>query len=368
MTDNDSAKSLDKGKGKANSIGNTAGGSQLDPTVTATRATASASANAPTVFSRIAQSAVSLGREIALNRPSGADLASLTSTDKAGPASRGQSLTATAVQEGSEGSTATVPSWALPTTDSSHAQQHTTAQDTAFAEFLDGADIDMSLPSEPSTGLDEGNNDHLSSMGSTWAIHQTSSQTIQEHALLSQPPSAVAEQESRDGAAVVDLLAADGPPEEEPDLGDIELAEDEIAALKRVLFGEENGNTNAARTTNQNWDNVLNLIPDFIRPNSRGCYEEDSGNVTLSTGEATKSRHTQAIMGLSHSSESSRHWLSQWHDVLTRYDDEVWGGLSPLVAQAREEVDRLQQSAPNNVPVETKALDRLRQILGHLRD
>ncbi|CAK7565013.1 MAG: hypothetical protein SEPTF4163_002920 [Sporothrix epigloea] len=368
MTDNDAAKSLDKGKGKANSIGNTAGGSQLDPTMTATTATATASADAPTVFSRIAQSAVSLGREIALNRPSGSDLALLTSTDKAGPASRGPSSTASVVQEGSEGSAATGMSWALPTTSSGHAQQHATAQDTAFAEFLDGADIDVSLPTEPDIGLNEGNSDHYSSMESTWTIHQTPSQTIQEHTSLSQPYSEVAEQEIRDGAAVVNLLATDGPPEEEPDLGDIELAEDEIAALKRVLFGDENGSNNAAYTTNQKWDNALNLIPDFIRPNHLGYFEEEPGNVTLSTGEATKSRDTQAIMGLSHSSESSRQWLDQWHDVLTRYDDEVWGGLSPLVAQAREEVDRLQQLEPSNMPVESKALDRLRQILGHLRN
>ncbi|CAK7225046.1 hypothetical protein SBRCBS47491_005758 [Sporothrix bragantina] len=364
MANDDPANSAEKGKGKAKDTdGNTSGNQANQTTATLTSTTATATApEGSSVFSRIAQSAAGLSRDFVSARPSGGDLAALTSTDKAGPVSSGQSSQQSTAA--GEGSAAALPAWASPFTGSSHAQQHATAQDAAFAEFLDGADIDMSLPTEPIIGLNDSMGDNNSGMESTWAAHQTSSTYMQTATITQQPSSAVAEQESRDGLDVVNLLAADGPPEEEPDYGDIELAEDEIKALKRALFGNNNENTGSLPATHQNWDNVLNFIPDFVRPNPLGGYEDEE----VSAGAPVKSHDTQATMGMTHSSESTRQWLDQWHDVLTRYDDEVWGGLSPLVALAREEVDQLQQSEPEQIPAGTKALDRLRQILGHLRE
>ncbi len=60
-------------------------------------------------------------------------------------------------------------------------------------------------------------------------------------------------------------------------------------------------------------------------------------------------------------------WIDQWSQVLTSYQDEVWGELDSLVREARDEVRKLgevEQSAPAPEP---KALIRLRAILGHLR-
>ncbi|CAK7198085.1 hypothetical protein SEUCBS139899_000743 [Sporothrix eucalyptigena] len=323
--------------------------------------TTTASAGDSSLFSRIAQSAAGLSRDFVSARQRGSDIASLASTDKAGPSSRAQPSAPAAA---GEGSAASIPTWTGASGGSSHAQQHATAQDAAFASFLDGADIDMSMPTEPIIGLDDDNSTDAWSMP---APHQTQPTSSQSNPLLQQPSSAVTEQESRDGLDVVNLLSADGPAEEEPNYGDIELAEDEIEALKRALFGE-NSDNNAPSAGNREWDNVLNFIPDFVRPNPLGGYENEQSNALFSTGAPVKSNETQATMGMAHSSESTRQWLDQWHDVLTRYDDEVWGGLSPLVEQAREEVDQLQQSEPAQIAAGTKALDRLRQILGHLRD
>ena len=239
----------------------------------------------------------------------------------------------------------------------------------------------MSLPTEPIIGLDDTRVDSaapgiIPGMELAWSTHQVFAAEIQHNSNPHQPTSAVAEQESRDGLDVVNLLAVDGPPEEEPVYGDIELAEDEITALRRALFGSESDDGSSpslSTAADQNWDNVLNFIPDFVRPNRLGGYEDGDGQssspIHMERGAAgIKSHETQAVMGMKHSAESTRQWLDQWHDVLTRYDDQVWGGLSPLVAQAREEVGQLKQSEPDQAPAAAKALDRLRQILGHLRD
>lgn len=364
---NAEAKGKGKGKETSTDVGRAIGSQNTESAATTN--------DAPSVFSRIAQSAASLGRDMVSARPSGGDLASLTSADKGGQAGRGQPSAATAAGEGS--ASAAFPSWATPRSGSSHAQQHATAQDEAFSQFLDGTSIDMSMHTEPIVGLDNAVMEEAWSQKTTWPP-QTQSTEVQASTNTQwqnqPPPSAVAEQERHDGLDVVNLLAVDGPAEEEPNYGDIELAEDEITALKRALFGDRNSEQQYSSTTTSNdWDTVLNFIPDFVRPSSGGGYEEEPSSAQFGTAAPTKSRETQAALGLTHSSESTRQWLDQWHGVLTRYDDEVWGGLSPLVAQAREEVDQLQQSEADTSPADqqpasTTALDRLRQILGHLRE
>ncbi len=339
-------------------------------------------ADGPTsVFSRIAQSAASLSRDLVAPRPGGNDLASLASAT----AGKGEPVRARAPSSAvgqtafASSSRAAAPSLgglanaAIP--GSSHAAaQHAAAQEQAFAQFLDGADIDMSLPVESIIGLNDNMTlaDELGFSAARMppAASLDTTTTTQVHISL-----AVAEQESRDGLDVVNLLAA-GPGEEEPDYDDIELAEDEAEALKRALFGD------GQLAPRQDWDNVLNFIPDFVRPHPQGYeYEGEGGGedggpsgaqqAAARRGSQVKSHETRQAMGMPHAATAMRLWLDQWHDVLTRYDDAVWGGLAPLVAHAREEVDELQQSDPEPLPAQpppgTKALDRLRQILGHLQ-
>jgi hypothetical protein len=59
--------------------------------------------------------------------------------------------------------------------------------------------------------------------------------------------------------------------------------------------------------------------------------------------------------------------MNQWESVLTRYTDEVWGNLLPLVTEARKEIkaSKDKQVGSSNEP--PKALRRLQIVLDHLR-
>ncbi len=60
-------------------------------------------------------------------------------------------------------------------------------------------------------------------------------------------------------------------------------------------------------------------------------------------------------------------WIDQWQGVLTRYTDEVWGNLLPLVIVAREEIVAMKEQSPGTSIAQLKALRRLQLVLDHLR-
>ncbi|TGO30149.1 hypothetical protein BPAE_0007g00260 [Botrytis paeoniae] len=63
-------------------------------------------------------------------------------------------------------------------------------------------------------------------------------------------------------------------------------------------------------------------------------------------------------------------WKSDWEGVLKGYTDEVWGGLIPLVREAREELKVEEEKGDGGEGKEKgnlKALRRLGAVLGHLR-
>lgn len=161
--------------------------------------------------------------------------------------------------------------------------------------------------------------------------------------------SSVAEQELRDGAAVVQLL--DGPSDEldavvfSPDdrLDDDGLTPQAAANLREALFSP------TGNQSQQRWDSLLNFTPDFV--NDPGA-----------------SLDAQLLLGTADPVEARSIWLHQWGDVLSAYTDHVWGDLEPLAAQARKEVEQLtsKDQVSDQAP-ESKALDRLRQILAHVR-
>jgi len=62
--------------------------------------------------------------------------------------------------------------------------------------------------------------------------------------------------------------------------------------------------------------------------------------------------------------EAREHWREQWEGVLTAYTDEVWGGLLPLVKQARQEMEGAR--VDGLVSEKPTALRRLEAILSHL--
>lgn len=151
----------------------------------------------------------------------------------------------------------------------------------------------------------------------------------------------VSEQEALDGSAVVDLLSK---PEstDDPLLYEEEenLSPDEAKRLRQALFD--------AGSAAPFWDSVLNFSPAFI------------------SNSDVSGEHLTMLMGTPDREEARRIWLKQWNDVLSSYTDEVWGDLSRLVEQAREEVNQ-EGDESNSSRGESNALERLRQILAHVR-
>ncbi|PQE24760.1 zinc finger c2h2-type protein [Rutstroemia sp. NJR-2017a BVV2] len=151
----------------------------------------------------------------------------------------------------------------------------------------------------------------------------------------------IPEQEAHDGEEVLDLLNSSSTvgtfaypsisefekeryEEENVDWG---LSPQQIKKIREIsgrLLGELHEGVDV--------DNVLNLRPSF--GNEMGMDEES---------------------------------LRDWEGVLNGYTDEVWGGLAPLVREAREEVEKLKEGRiAGEEKGDVKALRRLRAVLGHL--
>jgi hypothetical protein len=58
-------------------------------------------------------------------------------------------------------------------------------------------------------------------------------------------------------------------------------------------------------------------------------------------------------------------WLSEWNDVLNGYTDEVWGELLLEVQQAKRQIEDIRTGTGS---LDTKAIARLKMILGHVGD
>lgn len=61
--------------------------------------------------------------------------------------------------------------------------------------------------------------------------------------------------------------------------------------------------------------------------------------------------------------EAREKWVEQWNSVLNRYQDEVWGGMAPLVKEAKEEIKEIVEGSGGG---HSKALARLGLVLGHI--
>jgi hypothetical protein len=162
--------------------------------------------------------------------------------------------------------------------------------------------------------------------------------------------SAVSEQEKLDGAAVVDLL--DSPSEE----------------LNAVLLGAEDPNAEyrglTAEAANKLREALFpaNSVPSGPRLNDLLNFNPEF----LSQSGAEADFERQLHLGTTDTSEARSNWLQQWGNVLSGYADYVWGDLEPLIAEARREVEDSKAQGSGAAP-DTKALDRLRQVLAHVR-
>jgi hypothetical protein len=291
----------------------------------------------PSIASRVAASARGLTRS-AFASPNGNELsqsaaAALANSGKGQAPSTGGSA---AWAENSRASQQPTPQ-----TSSSNAfrpsqnEEHIRQSENEFSSFLDG--IDSFTPSEnleanPSEALNGG-------FGEAWTRSQVP---------LSVTPSmpaeyrTVAEQEQQDGKDVLAILSSsedmdapfEAPPEDNENY-DWGLTQEQISELRAMTkdFLPPPEPHKAASPSN-----ALNLVP----------HVEDADFINV---------HSQAAVDA---------WRDQWEGVLTRYADEVWGGLLPLVKEARKEVEGMQSGEEQTV--QPKALRRLGAILGHLRE
>jgi hypothetical protein len=180
-----------------------------------------------------------------------------------------------------------------------------------------------------------------------------------------QPPSktryrTIAEQEQRDGEDVLAMLSDPSEanaiyegPEEEEDNYDWGLSTEQLSQLRAMtkdLFPAPEPHIPISP------EHPLNLVPLF--------GETNANRQGLQTDAHAEESYT--YFGTQTDTGTARElWMEQWDGVLTRYTDEVWGGLLPLVKEARKEVEDL-RSDPRGAD-QPKALRRLGAILGHLQ-
>ncbi|KXX81672.1 hypothetical protein MMYC01_201026 [Madurella mycetomatis] len=208
-------------------------------------------------------------------------------------------------------------------------EEHIAQEDASFAAFLDSDSVPML--SQPSM------------LERAWQSASVATRMSPATTAAGTPSPSVVDQEARDGADVVALLAAD---DLDPVFDPSEpAAHVDLPGLRKALFGEEadNGASSAA------WDNVLNFIPGYIQ---RQAAPEHDRTMHLGTADPD---------------EAWQQWINQWSRLLTDYQEEVWGDLSALVEEARTEVQRMEEVKPSERPPQPTALLRLRAILGHLR-
>lgn len=296
---------------------------------------------------RLGSSAAQLSRSLFAGGPEATDISRLASSTS----SKGGASAATAPPVSGE-SSFTAPGFHLTAINNNQpvfrsrkfdeVDEHAARAEADFSTFLDGTSV--SVPSEPPNPE------------SSW-FSIIPSEPIDSRNANSRLPMygvSIAEQEARDGAQVVDLLAQHGVDEMDADF-ESQASTEDMAKLRRALFGDDfSGN----ETLPQAWDNILNFIPDFVRP--------DPGAVPGAMNDF-KSTESQAVLGVTHGPEAESLWVELWMDVLTRYNDEVWGDLGSLVEQAKKELKQLDEANAEDRNPEPKAIRRLQQILGHVR-
>ena len=307
-----------KGKGKSRALPQ----ENNDPTPS------NESSNSTSLLGRIAASASGLTQN-ALNPPTTSEVnqsaAALRNSGKgqlprntgSGSSARAESSKQTPANHGPASDTG------LAGLRSGHQGTHIQQSESEFSSFLDG--IDSFTPSE--------------NLGSTSTDGRLNRAWERAHSPLSEqgtqvPERTVAEQQSRDGEDVLAILSS--PPILEEHFG-AQLEDDEnydwgltpeqlhqLRSMTREIFPL------APQHAAVHPDHSLNLNPSFV-------------------GETMEARE---------------HWKEQWEGVLTRYADEVWGGLLPLVKEARLEMEEVGEEPVKEKPT---AVRRLEAILGHLQ-
>jgi len=214
-----------------------------------------------------------------------------------------------------------------------HSEEHAEQSEREFSAFLDR--IDAFSTSEPVAPFDHESH----TLAEAWAR----SQSPKKYHVAGPQSTSITEQEARDGEQVWAMLSDPSysleekfePPEPEQENYDWGLSGEQITQLRAMTKHIFPTTTEPHGSVDPN--NPLNLIPSagFGQGVQAGTLEE------------------------------TREWRDQWNGVLTRYADEVWGGLLPLVKEARKEVEDIKKNGKG--AEQPPALRRLGAILGHLQ-
>jgi len=232
-----------------------------------------------------------------------------------------------------------------------HNEEHVRQAESEFSSFLDD------IPSFTSSEVTVGRSDlDRESMGIAWTRSQPTKDPVRSDPTYR----TIAEQENHDGEEVLAILSEPGgtnakfetlqEDEENYDWGLSSDQTSELRAMTKDMFPPLEPHAVISP------DNPLNLVPKFEGPGpNEGATQLDSHLDNSYMYFGTPGQQTAA----------REMWRKQWDDVLTRYADEVWGGLLPLVKDARREVEDLRNNDLGTQ--QPKALRRLGAILGHLR-
>ncbi|KAL8722629.1 MAG: hypothetical protein Q9225_000935 [Loekoesia sp. 1 TL-2023] len=163
--------------------------------------------------------------------------------------------------------------------------------------------------------------------------------------------------DAADGAAVVALLS-------DPSFCVDNMPEFHSSRNKRKngQYSEEYPRGLVTQTSSAPIDplNPLDLIPDFTRGPMKSRINE-SGKIPVLRAELND--ELRALRARSNSNVNFE--VQPWIDMLTRYHDEVWGDMLPLVEAAREEAEAIQSGDPDRHQV-CIAIRRLAMIVGHV--
>lgn len=209
---------------------------------------------------------------------------------------------------------------------SAQTEEYVERAENEFTEFLDG--VERFQPSSVAVA------------GSDTAGFESAWRDSTEKRPFEAIGRTIVEQEQHDGEDVVALLAKPSsmeqfePPEDQIEPYDWGLNDQQLAQLRSItqnLFPASSPHKAERKES-------LNLM-----------HHMDCTTASILTGD---SRPDDA-------------WWEQWEGVLTRYADEVWGGLLPLVKEARKEMEEVGENEP--VKEMPDAVRRLQSILGHLQ-
>ncbi|KAF2088076.1 hypothetical protein K490DRAFT_64752 [Saccharata proteae CBS 121410] len=103
-------------------------------------------------------------------------------------------------------------------------------------------------------------------------------------------------------------------------------------------------------------DHPLNLRPEFA------AATINNPELEREIAELSTTLNNESQMYFTPSAQRQQ-WLSEWEDVLNSYTDEVWGELLPTVRAAREQLQQVQNGIDR---MDSKAVARLKMILGHV--